>query len=119
MELERIRALLKDADKLEDGDEELRVWVKQVREVAYDAEDVVDEFALLQAHHDHGGGIYGCFHKLSCCVKNIKAQYRIALQLQSVNSRIKNIFAAHKRLRPKFNDALKGSSFSGTSGIHI
>ncbi|KAF3449649.1 hypothetical protein FNV43_RR10380 [Rhamnella rubrinervis] len=116
VELESIRALLRDADKLEDSDEELRVWVKQVRDVAYDAEDVVDEFVLLQAYYGHGGGISGCLHKLSCCVRNIKAQYRIAQQLESVNSRIRKIFAAHRRLRPKFNDALKGSSFSGNSG---
>lgn len=121
-ELERIRALLKDADKVEEisDDQELKVWVKQVREVAHDAEDVVDEFILVHAHHHHvGGGIVsGCLYKLSCCVKNIKAQYRIASQLQSVNARIRDINATHKRLRPSFNVALRGSYFT-TSGRYL
>lgn len=45
-ELERIKAFLRFADAREETDPELKVWVKQVREVADEMEDVVDEFRL-------------------------------------------------------------------------
>lgn len=109
--LERIRAFLRDADVLEDSDEELKVWVRQVRDVAHDAEDLVDEFTLLKAH-DHGKGLYGSIRKVSCSIKNMKARYRIDMGLKGINIRIIDIFSAHKRLLPKVKKALKGSSLA-------
>ncbi|XP_048319323.2 disease resistance protein RPM1 [Ziziphus jujuba] len=115
-ELERIRDLLKDADEVEEtsDDQGLKVWIKQVREVTHDAEDVVDEFILVHAHHHLVGGevLSGCLYKLSCCVKSLKSQYRIALQLQRVNGRIRDIYAAHKRLCLSFSVSLRGSCFT-------
>ncbi|PRQ49673.1 putative RNA-directed DNA polymerase [Rosa chinensis] len=108
-ELERMTAFLRVADAYEESDAELKVWVKQLRDIAHESEDVLDEFTLLQAH-DHGEGLYGSIHKLSCCIKNTKARYRIASELRAINSRIKKISEVHKRLRHKFNMAEQGSS---------
>ena len=96
-----MKVFLRDADTLEDTDEEVKVWVKQIREVAHDIEDVVDEFTLLLAHN-HGDGFYGFLHKFSCCIKNFKARCRIAYQIQGINTRIKNICQGHQRLLRKF-----------------
>ncbi|KAM5573489.1 disease resistance protein RPM1-like [Rosa sericea] len=108
-ELERMTAFLRVADAYEESDAELKVWVKQLRDIAHESEDVLDEFTLLQAH-DHGEGLYGLIHKLSCCIKNTKARYRIVSELRAINSRIKKISEVHKRLRHKFNLAEQGSS---------
>ncbi|KAH0974597.1 hypothetical protein GBA52_016496 [Prunus armeniaca] len=112
-ELERMKAFLRDADVMEESDDELKVWVKQVRDVAHDAEDLLDEFAILQAHNNHGYELYFPFNRLSCSVKNLKAQYRVAWQLRSINAQIQHIFAAYKRLLPKLN-AAKGSMFTSS-----
>lgn len=119
-DLERIRAFLRDADALEESDEELKIWVKQVRDVAHDAEDVVDEFTLLR-EHDHGEGFYFSFHRFCHHVKNAKAHYRLHHELQHINSRIKTIFAARKRLVHKLDMALQGSSLinSGMSYLLV
>ncbi|XP_050375616.1 disease resistance protein RPM1-like [Argentina anserina] len=112
-ELERMRALLKNADAIEEGDEELKVWIKQIREVAHDAEDVIDEFTLLQTCHNHGHSLYYALELVSYSVKNLKAHYRVAKELQIINTRIKEIFAVHKTLRPKLiaaNDSIFASS---------
>ncbi|KAK9928141.1 hypothetical protein M0R45_025290 [Rubus argutus] len=111
-ELEHVRAFLKNADALEESDEELKVWVKQVRDVAHDAEDAIDEFTLLQTCNNHGHQLYFALHMLS--VKNLKAHYRVASELQSINSRIKEIFAVHKRLLPKLNAAANSSIFTSS-----
>ena len=117
-ELERIRAFLRDADALEESDEELKVWVRQVRDVAHDAEDVVDEFTLLR-DHDHGEGFYGSLYKLCHRVKTVKAHYRIHFELQRINSRIRSIFTAHKRLIHKLDMALKGSSLTSSGKSYL
>ncbi|KAM5573619.1 hypothetical protein ABKV19_013251 [Rosa sericea] len=110
-ELERMTAFLRVADASEESDEELKVWVKQLRDIAHDSEDVLDEFTLLQAH-DHGEGLYGSIHRLSCCIKNTKARYRIASELQGINFRIRKISDVHRRLRHKFNMAEQGAGSS-------
>ncbi|KAI3958529.1 hypothetical protein MKW92_025905 [Papaver armeniacum] len=46
-ELRRMQCFLKDADtKRQQGDERARNWVADIRDVAYDAEDVIDTFLL-------------------------------------------------------------------------
>ncbi|KAF5464972.1 hypothetical protein F2P56_015007, partial [Juglans regia] len=107
-ELERMRAFLKIADALEESDVEFKVRVKQIREIAYETEDALDEFMLLQAH-DHADGFYGAFHKFSCCIKNIKARYRIISELQAIGSRIKNLCQVHGSLLPRFTRIKQGS----------
>ncbi|KAK3429806.1 hypothetical protein EUGRSUZ_E01306, partial [Eucalyptus grandis] len=102
-QLEYVRAFLRIADSLEESDEEVKVWVKHLREIAYDTEDALDEFKLLLAH-DHGIGIPSLLSKLSCCIKNMKARYRIASEMKSINSRIKSIYDGHWRVRDKLNE---------------
>ncbi|KAL5552271.1 hypothetical protein UlMin_002447 [Ulmus minor] len=112
-ELERTRAFLKVADALEDNDQELKQWVNQVRDIAHDTEDALDEFTLLQAHH-HGRGLYGSIHRFSCCIKNTKARYRIAAELKAINSRIRKVCEIQKRLGYKLNNtAEQGSAGKG------
>ncbi|KAE8731922.1 disease resistance protein RPM1-like isoform 1 [Hibiscus syriacus] len=100
-ELERMRAFLRVADALEDTDEELKVWVKQIRDIAHDMEDILDEYMLLLTHH-HGRGLSSFLHKMSCCIRNMKARYRIASDIQGINSRIRDICDGHRRLRQRF-----------------
>ncbi|XP_039169293.1 disease resistance protein RPM1-like [Eucalyptus grandis] len=109
-QLEYIRAFLRVADSLEESDEEVKVWVKQLREIAYDAEDALDEFKLLLAH-DHGICSPGLLSKMSCCIKNMKGRYRIASEMKSINSRIRNMYDGHWRI----HDKLKAEHRYGSS----
>ncbi|XP_010058431.2 disease resistance protein RPM1 [Eucalyptus grandis] len=106
-QLEGISASLRVADSLEESDEEVKEWVKQLREIANVTEDALDEFKLLSAH-DHGVGFAGLFGRISCCVKNMKARYRTISQIQNINSRIKSLCDGHQRLRHKFSKAEHG-----------
>ncbi|CAI0402581.1 unnamed protein product [Linum tenue] len=120
-ELERIRAFLRVADSLEESDEEVKVWVKQIKDVAHDAEDLLDEFTILTAHNhanNQNTGIFGFLHKLHCCINNMKARHRIAVEIQGIVSRIRDVSHGHQRLRQKLFTA-NSSDHTGDDALLV
>ncbi|XP_059629685.1 disease resistance protein RPM1-like [Cornus florida] len=108
-ELERMRAFLRVADVMEESDPELQVWVNQVRDVAYDTEDVLDEFVLRLSRHREDG-FYGFLRKISFSIKNLKARHRIDSEIKRIRSRVNQIAKGHQRYRYKFNISEQVSS---------
>ncbi|PKI68478.1 hypothetical protein CRG98_011116 [Punica granatum] len=100
-ELARIKAFLRTADSLVESNEQVQVWVEQIRDLAYQMEDVLDEFKLLSVQ-DHGDGLHGILCKFVGNIRNLKARYRAINDLQRVSLRLKSICEGHKRLRQKF-----------------
>lgn len=79
--LESIRAFLKDAERsneLRDQDG-VKAWVKDAREVAYDIENIVDEF-LLRFGQSRGLGLKGLLRR-----------YRLANKIQIIKDRLQRI----------------------------
>ncbi|KAG8391260.1 hypothetical protein BUALT_Bualt01G0169600 [Buddleja alternifolia] len=110
-ELERMTAFLSVADAAEDSDPELKVWVKQVRDVACETEDIIDDF-MLQLHYTNAG-CPAFFHKLFFSITNLRTQYEIASKIKTIKSRMTYIAEGHRRYRYKFNIPNHGSSLSG------
>ncbi|KAK7407110.1 hypothetical protein VNO78_08753 [Psophocarpus tetragonolobus] len=110
-QLELIRAFLRAADALEDSDEELKVWVRQVRDVVYEAEDLLDELELVQVHNRTNG------FSISLRIRNMKARYRIAHQLKGINSRMKTISSTRKRFLSKLDTASEASNSINTGNV--
>ncbi|RZC44811.1 hypothetical protein C5167_037760 [Papaver somniferum] len=68
--------LLKDADSNEQkGDELIRNWVSEIRDVAYDSEDFFDTFVLKVTSRERGS-IMNLLIKSSCILNKIKHQYK-------------------------------------------
>ncbi|KAI8567008.1 hypothetical protein RHMOL_Rhmol02G0087800 [Rhododendron molle] len=91
-ELESIMSFLKDANsraKLEN--ERAKNWVKQVRAVAYQIEDVMDEYILHLAENRQRRGFIGFLRKLSCSITKLKPQHDIASQIQDIKQIIHEI----------------------------
>ncbi|KAL7171024.1 hypothetical protein ACSBR2_035813 [Camellia fascicularis] len=95
-ELESIRAFLRVADAMEENDLELQTWVKQVRDVARDIEDVLDEF-MLRFARQHQRGIFGSVYKIHYQIKNMKARHQIASEVQDIKRRVVEIAERRKR----------------------
>ncbi|PON53701.1 hypothetical protein PanWU01x14_200430, partial [Parasponia andersonii] len=107
LELESIRCFLKDADtRAESVDKEdqissidgVKAWVRELREAAFQIEDVVDEYTLriynlvAQKHHPHHHGfvIVDFLKKIYCFVLELKLRRDIALQIQEIKACIRN-----------------------------
>lgn len=91
-DLERMKASLRAADIEEEEEEEetnhqQKEWVRQLRDIAYDVEDVIDEFTCHLANH-HG---HGFLHNFCCFVRNLQGYHRAADELRKIKSRIRNI----------------------------
>ncbi|KAI8022851.1 Disease resistance protein PIK6-NP [Camellia lanceoleosa] len=100
-EFERMSTFLKVADAKEEINSELKVWIKQVRDVAYYTEDVLDKFKLHLVHH-RGNGFGGFLRKVFYFAKTLKARHQIASEIQRIKSRVINISEGHKRYHDKY-----------------
>ncbi|KAI9125089.1 hypothetical protein K1719_003705 [Acacia pycnantha] len=107
--LELIRALLRDPDELEDSDKELKVWARQVRDVVHKTEDLLDELELLQTHN-HSDVSSVSLSKISCCIRNMKARYRISSELKDMDCRMRNILSDHQRFLSRYEAAARASN---------
>ncbi|KAL3497663.1 hypothetical protein ACH5RR_040395 [Cinchona calisaya] len=97
-ELGQMKAFLKVAEAKEDDDAMLREWIKKLREVAYDIEDVLDEFMFLFPRH-HASGLSGCLKKICNRIKNVPAHHSIANEIKDIKSRITNIFQLYEKYK--------------------
>ncbi|XP_031125856.1 disease resistance protein RPM1-like [Ipomoea triloba] len=87
-DLSRLRAALRVADEREEMDPQVKAWVKIVRELAYDTEDVLDEFLFRFGGGWAGGGFYTKIKNIYTSIKNLRARRRLALALRRIKARI-------------------------------
>ncbi|KAF8017009.1 hypothetical protein BT93_H2265 [Corymbia citriodora subsp. variegata] len=111
-EFESMKAFLKSAESLQEDDPELKVWVKQVREVAHDTEDILDE-SMLNLAGDDGHGFMRYFHKIKSSTQNLKARHHISSRIDDIKSRVESI--AERRQRYNFTGPSASASTRGTS----
>ncbi|GMN40820.1 hypothetical protein TIFTF001_010045 [Ficus carica] len=102
-ELDLIKSFLRVADAKEENDAQLGVWVKLVRELANDIDDCLDDFGRRVNDNNHR-------HKLFRFLKTYKARRRIALDVQEIKSRVRNISEGRQRYDVVFQHG------SGSSG---
>ncbi|XP_027181944.1 disease resistance protein RPM1-like [Coffea eugenioides] len=101
-ELGHMRAFLRVAEtKEEDADPGLQEWIKQVREAAYDTEDVLNEFVSRFARH-RATGFHGSVRRIFNSIKTLRARHKVAAQIQSIKARVKFISEGHRRYQLEF-----------------
>ncbi|KAJ6354273.1 hypothetical protein OIU76_003173 [Salix suchowensis] len=89
-DLYSMKSFLQDAEERSERDEGLRAWVKQVRDVAYDAEDILEEF-MLRFAPSHGSGFVHFLRNSYSSTRKLSARHRLAAHLQSIKARVKAI----------------------------
>ncbi|KAK2969089.1 hypothetical protein RJ640_020400, partial [Escallonia rubra] len=89
--LEQMRAFLSKAEAKEESDPQLKVWIKQVRDVAYDTEDILDEF-LPRLASNRRDGFFGSLYRITWYANKIQARHQSASKIQRIRPRIDHIF---------------------------
>ncbi|XP_062162299.1 disease resistance protein RPM1-like [Alnus glutinosa] len=111
-ELESIQCFLKDTDKGGDLQDDFKIWVKQVREVAYHIEDVIDEYVLHVAQRLHQQSFIASLHKIGRLLKKIKQHHDIATKIQDIKISVREIKERSERYG--FSSSDQGSSSRAT-----
>jgi Rx N-terminal domain len=86
-ELEWVSAFLKDAEAKQHKDARTKQWVKDVREVAYKIEDVLDKFLL-----EVGGGFEKGMLQRACKLpKELCAKRQLVIEIDNIKKRMSEI----------------------------
>ncbi|KAL0922678.1 hypothetical protein M5K25_006683 [Dendrobium thyrsiflorum] len=78
---------LKDIDEMKDYNHTVAAWAKQVRGVAYEVEDIVDEYSYL-IRERHREDFKGHFYNLIHVFRDGRTWYRTANHLQNIETKL-------------------------------
>ncbi|GMJ08204.1 RESISTANCE TO PSEUDOMONAS SYRINGAE 3, RESISTANCE TO P. SYRINGAE PV MACULICOLA 1 [Hibiscus trionum] len=89
-------------------------WIASVRDIAYEVEDVVDEFMYhFNKQQQWKGKPSRLFFKLIHFPKNMVASHRVAVKLQDINKRIKSIAERRQRYPVSCSESVKSNKQIG------
>ncbi|XP_027152175.1 disease resistance protein RPM1-like [Coffea eugenioides] len=114
-ELGSMKAFLREAEAKEDNSQ-LQEWLKQVREVAYDTEDVLDDFTFRFAR-GYKDGFCGKVGKIYNSIKNLKARHQISLEIKDIKGRVGEISTRHQRYESLYGTQERGFSSSRQANV--
>lgn len=97
-ELSCMNALLEKLVNMEGLDMQMKEWRKQVREMAYDIEDCIDEY-MHHPYQQRSAGLMGFFHVYVQKVKELVGRHEVAQQIEELKDRV--VEANHRRKRYK------------------
>ncbi|KAF2318907.1 hypothetical protein GH714_011592 [Hevea brasiliensis] len=89
-ELKRIQCFLKDADSKQDQDERVRNCIAEIRDIAYEAEDVIDTF-LLKAATGSRKGIWRLIKRATFMVIKVPYLHEIGTQIKSIQAKMGSV----------------------------
>ncbi|XP_058108875.1 putative disease resistance protein RGA3 [Magnolia sinica] len=95
-----IKAVLKDAETRRGKDEAVKIWLQNLKDVAYDVDDILDEWMTeaLRSQAPNGGD-GSCFSKLKVrsflspitCFKHAVLRHKIGSRIKEVRGRLHDI----------------------------
>ncbi|MBA0550010.1 hypothetical protein Golob_020994, partial [Gossypium lobatum] len=89
-ELKLMRSLLKEADSRKVYNDVLRECVAEIRELAYDAEDVIETFAP-KVTLKKKGGISNAIKRSACFLKEGRVLHETKSKIEKITARIKEL----------------------------
>ncbi|PSS24918.1 Disease resistance protein [Actinidia chinensis var. chinensis] len=90
-ELQVLKPFLRNLDERDargELDEGVKEWVKQVRQVSHQIEDVIDEYMLHWAECPQRRGFIGFFYKVGHLIRKLKPRHDIASEIQDIKGTI-------------------------------
>ncbi|RHN67311.1 putative P-loop containing nucleoside triphosphate hydrolase [Medicago truncatula] len=117
-ELESIRAFLKDADRraTAEGDgtsEGAKMWVKQVREIAFRIEDVIDDYMIHVGQQPRDSRCVSLLHDIPHLLKTMNSRRQIAFKIQEIKSFVCGI----KERSERYGFQIQPSSQQGSTSF--
>lgn len=105
-ELELFLSFLQNADRKQESDPAVKAWVRQIRDVAYDMEDAVNEFFVRVGPSSRRTGLSGVICVAASCMKQFRAWQKIANKIQDIKLQLKAVYESKERLSLVMNGEL-------------
>ncbi|XP_038975561.1 putative disease resistance RPP13-like protein 3 isoform X2 [Phoenix dactylifera] len=67
-ELQRMKGFLKDAKSRRKGDERLENWIREIRDVAYEVEDIIDRVRFTAERQRQRRGFMGTISRIAILI---------------------------------------------------
>ncbi|KAF5464043.1 hypothetical protein F2P56_014154 [Juglans regia] len=112
-ELKMIQSLLKDADARQNERDSVRQWVADIRDVAYDAEDIIERYALKVGSRK-GGGIKNVLKRFACILGEAGTIFQTNSDIGKITKRISTLNSHLQNYGIKF-DSREGGGPSSLS----
>ncbi|GLT52897.1 hypothetical protein SLA2020_262060 [Shorea laevis] len=97
--LKRIEAVLDDADEKQNSERAVKDWLDDLRDLAYDVEDILDDFATEALRRRLTGGNQATTTKvqklISCTPTPFMIKYRLESKIEEIDAN-SNIFCNKK-----------------------
>jgi disease resistance protein RPM1 len=111
-ELNSMNAVLQKCAAMESPDVQVKAWTRELRELAYDVEDCVDEFVhgvdtKQRRHGPRARGIKEFFRECARRLKALVTRHEIADQVQELKARVVEV--AEQRVRYKLDEVSSSS----------
>nr|XP_027120292.1 probable disease resistance protein RF45 [Coffea arabica] len=90
-ELKMMRALLKDADEKRHEAEVVKEWVSQSKDLAYEAENMLETHAFRLASRQMARGTRNVIRRYTCIVNECYIRHKVGLEIQNLNARVSNL----------------------------
>ncbi|CAN6306361.1 unnamed protein product [Urochloa humidicola] len=98
-ELQRLQGFLKDADtKRRSGSESAAIWVSQIRDAAYDAENVIEEVDYMKKRNRLKKGFVGAISRYARLPSDFITLHKVGNEIQRIRRRVREIFESAKNL---------------------
>ncbi|ERN19242.1 probable disease resistance protein RF9 [Amborella trichopoda] len=113
-ELERMHAFLKHAEKIVAADDDMtKVLVRQIRDLAYEAEDAIDAF-LDQAARRKRRGFIGCLSNSVVFLGQLWGRHQVGVKIEVINTKLDDISK-----RSSLYDLPQGSTWEEATSCRV
>ncbi|KAK4562454.1 hypothetical protein RGQ29_005088 [Quercus rubra] len=90
IELKLMQGLLKDADARQNESELVRQWVAEIRDLAYDADDIIATHAHTVGSRK-GGGVQKVLERCSCILDEGITVHQVGSKIENIMTKISNL----------------------------
>ncbi|CAL4923038.1 unnamed protein product [Urochloa decumbens] len=99
-ELQRLQGFLKDADtKRRSGSESAALWVSQLRDAAYEAENVLEEVDYMKKRNRLKKGFVGAISRYARLPSDLIALHKVGNEIQRIRRKVREIYDTAIRLK--------------------
>uniref|UniRef100_K7LC39 Disease resistance protein n=1 Tax=Glycine max TaxID=3847 RepID=K7LC39_SOYBN len=117
-ELRMMRSYLHDADRRQNDNERLRNWISEIREAAYDSDDVIESYALRGASRRNLTGVLSLIKRYALIINKFIEIHMVGSHVDNVIARISSLTRNLETygIRPEEGEA-SNSIYEGIIGV--